>query len=217
MSAPHSKYFKFRNRILDSLSRYPLFALLSHWMFQGLFYMDFTERLFKIVLDILGTLLLIIIFHHFLSVAVAIVVSFLIAHTLNFLFNGQMWGVLKFFSMVRISRDRFSRYIDGMITRMKREPALEAAYVYGSIARGEWSEMSDFDLRLVRLPGFLNGLRSCWFLLLERSRALFAGFPLDAYVLDGYGSLAKLRNDETKLDLLSHPNASSLSKDPELL
>jgi hypothetical protein len=39
-------------------------------------------------------------------------------------------------------------------------------------------------VRFIRYPGVWNGLRACWFTLGERTRALFSGLALDAYVLD---------------------------------
>jgi hypothetical protein len=45
-------------------------------------------------------------------------------------------------------------------------------------------------VRFIRHPGVWNGLRACWFTLSERTRALFSGVALDAYVLDSEVALA---------------------------
>jgi hypothetical protein len=103
-------------------------------------------------------------------------------------------------------------YVEGLAARIGREPAITAAIACGSVVRGEWHEAADLDLRLLRAPGTLNGLRSCWFLLAERTRALFACFPLDAYVLDHEASLSKLREDEVKYDLLKPADLRRLLK-----
>jgi hypothetical protein len=44
----------------------------------------------------------------------------------------------------------------------------------------------------------MNGIRAAWFLLKERTRALFSKFPLDMYVLDSERSLRdrRLKADE---------------------
>jgi predicted nucleotidyltransferase len=191
-----------RNRIWRDLYRRPAVGILVHWVFQGVLNMDRTERLFKIVLDLAATAGLAILLSTRLSLLPAVGAGFLTAHTLNFLFNGQLWDVLKASRAARHSRAQFVAYVESLAARMRREPAITAAIVCGSVVRGEWHEAADLDLRLLRAPGSLNGLRSCWFLLAERTRALFARFPLDAYVLDNEASLSKLRGDEVKYDLL---------------
>ena len=74
-----------------SKDRYGKVALPSHWLFQGLFYMDATERLFKLGLDLLGTIVFAILLASFLPAPSALLFGFLAAHSLNFFFNGQLW------------------------------------------------------------------------------------------------------------------------------
>ena len=90
-------------------------------------------------------------------------------------------------------------------------PAVKYVVAYGSLVREEWSSTSDLDARLIRYPGRLNGLRACWFLLCERTRALLAGFPLDMYLLDDEGSLQKLEADERPM-YLYHRQDDSLDR-----
>jgi len=78
--------------------------------------------------------------------------------------------------------------------------------VYGSYVRGEWKPSSDLDVRLVRRAGFVSGLRACWFLLRERTRAFWMRFPLDIYVADGFASLERLRLDEAPLVICERPS-----------
>lgn len=198
--APH--YGKFRSPLLRLILKCPVSALVLHWVFQSLVYMDPTERWFKLGLDAVLTALLAPLLGLFLRPVPALLLSFLVAHTLNFLFNGQLWGALKQYGLVYTSPQALERYLSGLRRRALREPSIRHLYVYGSLAREEWSPFSDLDARLVRRPGFFNGLSACWFVLKERSRALFARFPLDLYVVDRVGNLKKLRPDETVLDLL---------------
>ena len=65
--------------------------------------------------------------------------------------------------------------------------------------RGEWKETSDLDMRLVRRPGVRNGLRACWFVMKERTRANMRRFPLDVFLLDDFSRLDRLRHDEQAL------------------
>jgi predicted nucleotidyltransferase len=199
--APH--YGKFRSKVLRSLFTSPLPAVASHWLFQSLFYMAPTERWFKIGLDIGLTLVFLLPLRQRLALAPALMFSFLAAHTLNFLFNGQLWGVLKQYDWVHTTPQAFEDYCAGLSQRGRREPSIRHLYAYGSLSRQEWTPSSDLDVRLVRYPGFSNGLRACWFVLRERSRALVAKFPLDIYVVDRLSDLQKLSPSEPPVDILT--------------
>jgi len=158
--------------------------LASHWLFQSLLYMDMTERRFKLGLDIALALLGTVILVAWLPLPAAAMLALVVAHTLNFLLNGHLWGVLKHYGMVHNTQAAFQEYVDRFWMRVEREPSIEHGFICGSISREQWSPSSDLDVRLIRRPGFLNGLRACWFVLLERSRAFRARFPIDIYVLD---------------------------------
>jgi hypothetical protein len=184
--------------LLRPLLGNPVGALLVHWVFQGLPYMDTTERLFKVLLEVpvIAALTPLLRLAGMTKWARALLVAFLIAHTLNFVFNGQIWVVLKHFGLVRHDRAIFEQYLSNLSDRIKDEPSITYAAVYGSITRAEWKPTSDLDVRLVRKTGAINGFKACWFVLLERFRAFRARFPLDAFVLDSRDKLAGLRADE---------------------
>jgi predicted nucleotidyltransferase len=178
------------------LLRSPVAAVAAHWFFQGMLYMDATERWFKLALDGLLTVLAAIPLRIWFRSDMAWLAAFILAHTLNFLFNGQLWGVLKHYGLVRLSRPVFESHLCQLSRRTRNEPSIRWAGVYGSLARGGWSPTSDLDVRLVRKPGVANALRACVFVLAERSRALLHRFPLDIYVLGDPGQLAAMRGDE---------------------
>jgi len=196
-------YANFEAAAIRRLLRHPLAAIATHWAFQSLLYMDPTERWFKIGLDVVlgvaGSALLCI----WLPWPVAWVVAFLAAHTLNFLCNGHLWGVLKHYGMVSNTYEAFHGYTRSFGARTQREPALQQVAIYGGLARQQWSPSSDLDVRIVRRPGLVNGLRACWFALRERSRAALARFPLDLYVLDNDTSLQKLNAEEKPIAIAS--------------
>jgi len=175
-------------------------------MFQGLLYADPTERWFKLALDAVLTLAFWLIFAPWLSGPTAWIAAFLCAHTINFLFNAQLWVLLKHYGLVRNSYQDFEEYIRDFGTRVNAEKSMQYVAVYGSYVRGEWKPSSDLDVRLVRRAGFVNGLRACWFLLRERTRAFWMRFPLDIYVADGFASLERLRLDEAPLVICERPS-----------
>lgn len=198
-------YGNIKGGILRWLAQQPLLAVLSHWAFQSLFYMGWTERAYKISIDILLTIIAYSGLQWFLPWQIALITGFVLAHTVNFLFNGQLWAALKCFGLVKMSNKSFFAYVQSLVERARREPSIRSLIVYGSLARGEKTDTSDLDARLLRQAGFMNALRACTFLLLERSRALFAHFPLDMYLVDNPKALKKLRSDEQGKDLLADP------------
>jgi L-malate glycosyltransferase len=188
---------------LGKIFKSPFTALLSYWIFQGMLYMDRTELAFKLGLDLLGTLIFTPFLKTFYSTPASLLLGFVLTHTINFLFNGQIWGALKFYGFVKNSQEKFERYTLDFANRVRENSSLKKALVFGSLSRHEWHETSDLDIRLLRKPGVINGLHACRFLLTERTRALFARFPIDAYVIDDLSSLSKLRSDEKGIDLLT--------------
>lgn len=193
---PAAGYAKFESRTLQQLLRSPFVAVAMHWAFQSMFYMDATERRFKLALDAILTCLFGALLAVRLPWPVAWSSAFLAAHTLNFLFNGQLWGALKHYGMISRSYEEFDGYVRRLAARARREPSIARLAVYGSLSRAQWSPSSDLDARILRRPGFMNGVRACWFVLCERSRAISARFPLDMYVVDSDVSLRKLAADE---------------------
>ena len=181
-AAAPAGYAHLRPPSLQSLFRSPFLALASHWLFQGFFCMGWSERAFKLAIDLLLTLVLGVFLLALLPWTWAVLAGFLAAHTLNFLFNGHLWGALKHFGAISLVREDFALYVEGILERAEREPAIAGVRVSGSLARRAWTPASDFDARLLPAPGIGNTIRACWFLLNERSRALFARFPLDLYL-----------------------------------
>jgi thymidylate kinase len=179
-------------------------AIGMHWVFQSMLYMDPTERRFKLGIDAALTTVGAILLNSWLPWPAALLIAFLIAHTLNFFFNGQLFALLKNYGFVKHTYLEFRRYAEALARRAEQEPAIRYIAVYGSLSRQAWTHTSDLDGRILRRPGLINGVRACWFLLLERTRALVHGFPLDMYVLDGELSVdGRLRKDErpTRLEV----------------
>jgi predicted nucleotidyltransferase len=128
---------------------------------------------------------------------------------LNFVINGQIYCVLKTFGGVRHTWEQYSAEIEALKGRIAREPCIEHAVVYGSLARDEWKPTSDLDVCLVRSPGLRGAWRVCAFALRERARAFRNGFPLDLFVLDTPASLDK-KSEKASLVILGGSNHTSI-------
>jgi len=189
-------YANIRRSAIRRMLRYPAVALASHWVFQGLLYMDSTERWLKLVLDILLTIIGATALRKWLPVKIAWLGSFLLAHTLNFLFNGQLWGVLKHYKGTSNSLEGFQNYAMGIQNRLFTESSIDYVAVYGSAVREGLKSSSDLDVRVVAQPGRVNALMASWIVLKERTRALFCRFPLDIYAFNNRNSLQRMRIDE---------------------
>jgi hypothetical protein len=197
MSQTGKPYYKIsRSKLLRPLLENALFALGVHWFFQCILQMDRTERFFKLAVDLVFTALFDLILRRWFAFVPALVLGWILAHTLNFLFNGQAFVILKHFGNVRTSADEIERRIVSMRRRMLAEPSLKWAAIFGSLSRGELKETSDLDMRVIRYPGFVNGIRACLFLAGERTRAHRDHFPLDVLLLDSPRLLKRLRPDE---------------------
>ena len=184
--------FVYQNKIL---------AFFTHWLFQGILYADKTEKTFRILIDIVLTIIFFLVFINFINYQISIVLSWFISHTLNAIINGQIFVVIRNYKTKRNKQD-FTDYAKLLKKRILEEKSINAAAIYGSYCRGEVSESSDLDVRIIRKHGFINGLRSCFFGLTERTRALLKKFPIDLYILDGTKHLtSKIREDEKPIVL----------------
>jgi hypothetical protein len=196
MKAKGSYYAISESRIWRPFLRRRLPALVVHWVFQGMLYTDTTELIFRLAIDGFLTSVFALVLSTRLPLLPAIAVGLLLAHTLSFLFNGQIFVVLKHFGDVKHHRREIDEYISSMRSRLEAEPSVCWAAVYGSLSRGEMTETSDLDVRAIRHRGMLNGIRACAFVLTERTRAHLSRFPLDILLLDSPRLLKQMRTDE---------------------
>ena len=164
----------------------------SSWIFQGILYMDITERYFKIFLGVLSFILLYLVITPFAGILKSVVIAVILSHTLNWIFNGQIFVLLKNLKLIKTDAEKFDNYLIEIKKRAKNEKAINIVATFGSLSRKELKETSDLDIRVVREKGIINGLRTCIFILIERTKAFFSRFPLDIYLLDNSKGLDKL-------------------------
>lgn len=196
-----------------------LIVIGINWIFQGILYMDRTERIFKILFDVTLTLIFGNILSYLIPIYVSILLGFTISHTINWLFNNNLFGLFKTFGNIRTPKEKFEEYLERLKQNVEKEASIVWAGVYGSLVRGEFKETSDLDVRLIRKPGLINGVKACIFVMRERSWATFNRFPLDIYVGDNFEFLKKMREEENPLVLptvISHkqypPNLGGLQE-----
>ena len=193
---PKAKLYRFR---ADSpapplASRNCLFILTVNWLLQGVRGMEPKELSFRLLLLATFALGGTILFEFWaaLPLAPAIILSLLLAHTINFLINGQFWVCLRYCPGYRQDARRLRQRAQRLCDHVAARAWLAEAVVIGSAARGPAAlqRRSDLDLRLVFPPGLAGWLKTNLLLLDLRARALVQRLPLDAYA---YAQPAALR------------------------
>ena len=192
---------KVSNPFLRVLLQKKAMVILSNWFVQSFLYMNNYERLCKIIWEVFLFLPIFYVFKTFLSLYLAITASLLFSHTLNWLFNGHFYGLVKEFGGVSTSPKVFLTYLDGIYERFSNKSFIMGAAIFGSIARGEYKPSSDLDFRLFIKPGFWNGLAASHLCLIERFRAFLNKFPLDIYAFSLEEVKNKMRADEIPIIL----------------
>jgi predicted nucleotidyltransferase len=190
-------YVKTSIPLINSLFKYRFFIIITNWIFQGMLYADKTERSFRLLIDLILIFLLFPVISYLISnLYIVFVLSFFIAHTINWVFNGQLFVLGRYLGIKPNKQNEFLDYLNELKIRVERESSIQFVAAYGSMSREELSDTSDLDVRIIRKDGVINGIRACLFGFKERSKALFNRFPLDLYVIDSKNQLSKMRSDE---------------------
>lgn len=170
-----------------------------YWLLQGMLYMNGAELLHRLIVGGTFTVIAWFALAPVSEVVWRVVAALAIAHSANMVFNGHVFSLFKhdlyWFGFYK-HWDDFAGYVDAMRERLRARPCggLKQAAIYGSITRGNFSASSDLDVRFLAAPGLLNGLAVAQRVFEERVRALFAGFPLDLYMVHSKEELARKIN-----------------------
>ncbi|GAM10719.1 hypothetical protein OR1_03012 [Geobacter sp. OR-1] len=174
---------------LDRLAKSYFGIIASYWLFQGMLYMDRREAAFKIFLDSILVGLLVVLH-------VNIVVSILIAHSINMFINGHLYVLRKNIGKCHSNPKDFIAYVEKMYLRIQGIKFLTGAAAYGSLSRNEFKSSSDYDLRVFPANNATSWLKAVVWVFIERFRALLHGFPLDIYAFNLEVHDRKIRSDE---------------------
>jgi len=175
------------------------FVLLVNWVFQGMRGMGKKELAGRLALEgLLVVLLAVLAGRVGLASPADWAVAILLAHTAQFLLNGQVWVCLRYWPGWRPDPSRNLRFLERTVALLRRQPWLAEAVCIGSCAAGAApaGPRSDLDLRLIFPPGIAGFLRSHALLLRLRTAAFLQRVPLDLYALDDPAALERHRLDE---------------------
>lgn len=188
---------KFKGTLVGKVLQSKVGVVISNWIFQGMRQMNIYEICLKVSLDIV----LVIIFSYLLidwlpSLLSTIVFSFLLAHTLNWIFNGHIYVLWRYVRPVPTSKEKFVKFVQEMTHRGSDRASLDGIAIFGSYCRGKLHQYSDLDVRFVVKDVVLNGIFGAAYCLFERFIAFFKRFPLDIYCCVGMNGMEKLSEDE---------------------
>lgn len=170
-------------------------VLLSNIVFQGIRYMSFGERIYKIVLSLLLSVPCYLLIGDFL-VAIAC------GHSINYIFNGQFFVAFRYLSskqvMSKIDLIRFIKLIEGLARKFA---VLDVLFI-GSFCRGRMSSTSDLDIRIYHKSDLISCVKTYLMASLLRFYGLLYKFPIDVFCFSDMGFLNKISEDETPSNLL---------------
>lgn len=187
-SVPKLKAFPIRPRsaVLARLLQSCAAILAINWCLQGMRGMDRKELTFRLLLEGLAGMVLALGLIFRLDPFRAILVAFLIAHSLGFTLNGQAWVCARYCRCYRRDPALLEAHLQRLTVRLRRLPWLREAVCIGSLGRkGAVSgDRADLDLRLLFPPGPAGWLRVNLLLLRLRAEAFCRRIPLDLYAYD---------------------------------
>ncbi len=179
--------------------------------------MNIYEIGLKVILDAAFTLIFTLLLSVWLPLTLAtIFLSWAFAHTINWIFNGHIYVLLRYVHPVPQSREHFETFIQELGRRGHSYKSVDGIAIFGSYCRGCLHENSDLDVRILVRPGIVNGIQGALYCLLERMTAVLMKFPLDIYSCVGLEGLSQLRSDEIPV-LLSGKSPLLRNKYPQAL
>ena len=170
-----------KNPIIIAIAQTRIGRIFTNWVLQGMLIMNPIEILYKLFVDVVLMLLLLVATQDFSMLN--IIVMFLISHTINWIINGQPVALLMHIDIGKNNAENFISYIEKLENRIKNKDYLAACASYGSLSIGNYKPTSDIDIRAIMKPGLGNKIKAANFCFIERVRALLAFFPLDLYAL----------------------------------
>jgi predicted nucleotidyltransferase len=175
-------------------------VIIKQWIHQGFTYLDKTEMFYRIIWELVPFLIFFSTFYAFTEshIYMIVIISFLLGHTLNWIFNFNFWTCLCFTfpSLKNPGNDKTIKYLMKLQKRMLKEDCIGGCMIYGSLSRGVWHIKSDLDMRILRKPGFSNGFKAYLIVFKERIIAVWHKQPLDVFMADSIKFLDKVRDDE---------------------
>lgn len=196
--APKLKPFPVPGLLLPLLQNVPAIMAVN-WLSQGMRGMGRKELSFRLLLEATVAL---VVGSALGGGAHGIIAGCAIAHTLDFVFNGQLWVCGRYARGWSRDVAALTRFVEWTAARLRACGWLDEAVLLGSFGGPATDARSDVDLRLIFPDGALAWVRVNLLLLRLRSLALILRIPLDLYAYDAPSGLRRFDQREPLLLLL---------------
>jgi len=192
---PKLKYLD--KSILARFLNIRILVLLSNIVFQGMRYMSFGERIYKIVLSLLLTVPCYLLIGDFF-------VAFACGHSLNYVFNGQFYVAFRYLSSKKVmSKLELIRFIKLIESFSKKYEVCDVLFI-GSFCRGRMSATSDLDIRVYHNSDLISSVKAYLMATFLRFYGLLYKFPIDIFCFSDLGFLDKISKEEIPSNLLQN-------------
>lgn len=171
-----------------------------NWFLQGILSIPNTEKIIKIIIDLVLILIFAAILQNFISINMSIIVAFIIAHSINWILATNIWSprIKKINNIIRDDirhNSNLMTFLTSLRRGLQEQDNIHSAAIYGSASTGKFHKESDIDIKLFRRSGFINLIRSYMFLFSIRAKANIYRFPLDIYVIDDVNKYKIKKNE----------------------
>ncbi len=161
--------------------------IVTNWFFQSIINADKTEKIFKISFTLFFWVVFYIILKPLLpfSIGILVLISFVIAHTLNWIVNGNFYNlIIHRLLLAKLTKKDLFNYMDNLEEKLQDKDWILYAASFGSICNGNLKDSSDVDISIVRKSGFNNAISAILFSIKEKKYADFNKIPLELYISD---------------------------------
>ena len=139
------------SNLLNKILNLKVLVLLSNLIFQGIPYMTFGEKLYKISITLFFALM-------FYLMMGDIILSLCFGHVLNYIVNGQFFVVYRYIG--KKDTMNFSILKDFLLLIQRQSEIFNPIDILftGSFSKGTMSRQSDLDIRIYHKAGFVNSV-----------------------------------------------------------
>ncbi len=201
----------FRKKVLEN-KYFTWLQIPSNWLMQGVLHADKSEKYYKILFTVVFTVLIYLLF----SLTgnnwnvINLIISFVIAHTLNWLVNCNFY-VLWVHRMRWLKTSKKALFlqleeIQDRLENLSDKTWLDYVVSHGGICRGTLSEHSDIDVSIIRKPGLKNLFKAIFFYVKEKKISDLNKVPLDIFICDSPQNAIVRSNYQKNPIVLFDPN-----------
>ncbi|NOX08335.1 MAG: hypothetical protein GXP22_02390 [Gammaproteobacteria bacterium] len=195
---------KLEGTFLGTILKTRIAVIASNWVFQCMRYMNIYELSLKLLIDLVFVVIIMSFFMEGIPFGLALLISLVIAHTINWIINGHIFVLMRYVAPVPKTEQHFEDFIVKMKSAAMTWDSIDGVAIYGSYCRGSLHKFSDLDVRVLTHPGVMNAIYGALFCFYQRLIAFFDIFPLDIYCCDKMEFLDQLRDDENPFILIDH-------------